>query len=148
MRHFDRLSLGHMGSTFLVADNWPVSHPRWLQLIVRKLRLLYLLCWSNAFLVDYLKGLPAVEVARLFRRLKIAGQKHLDGKSLAAEMWLHWLDSGGATKTFCSLKDLPRVTEYLLNEVVSRFAESEEGKVTGLTDLGQHTLNVPTPLRF
>jgi hypothetical protein len=93
----------------------------------------YFVVLEQCILVDYLKDLPAVEVARFFRRLAVTAQKHLDGKSLAGEMLLHWLDGGGATKTFCAsyVKDLPRVTEYLLNEVRPVLLSQKKAKLLG-----------------
>lgn len=70
-------------------------------------------------MADYLKSYSAREVADFFRRLALAAHERTQGKSLAAEMLLHWLDGNGQGKIFNAdyLRDINLIDRYLQYEV-------------------------------
>jgi hypothetical protein len=69
---------------------------------------------------DVLASLSAADVAGFYRRLAFDVRKRSpDGRSLASELLLHWLDGHGAQKIFDAghVKDVSFVRAYLREEV-------------------------------
>lgn len=89
---------------------------------------------------DVLAPLPPADVAGFYRRLAAdVKRRSPDGRSLASELLLHWLDGRGAQKIIDPnyLKDVSFVRDYQREKVRPVLAHPEEGRSEAQPQVGR-----------